>query len=321
MTRKSLDRLADLAMILVERIGYLMAFAPFVIGRWGGDARPSTAPALLLDAGLGCAILAVALLMGYSRRQAHRVNSLRRTLNEAIIHDLKNPMTTIMGCLSCVVEDALDAPQRDKLINLALHSCRSQMILLETLVDTSRLEHGELVAETRAIRTRTLLDSCLNDVAGIAEHVGVSLRAGHTGVMPPMLQGDPDLLPRALCNLLHNAVKYTPPGGSVSLNARFGPTGFVFEINDTGIGIRPEHIDRLFRKYYRVEGADQTSRRGSGLGLYFCRLVIEAHGGKVGIESKAGSGTTITFNIPQISNGANSHERSRHAGSTINAAA
>ena len=73
----------------------------------------------------------------------------------------------------------------------------------------------------------------------------------------------------------------------------------VFAISDTGVGIGQEHLKSLFNKYYRVEGVDQTNRRGSGLGLYFCRLVIEAHGGEIGIKSAVGQGTTITFDIPQ----------------------
>jgi two-component system sensor histidine kinase ChiS len=212
-------------------------------------------------------------------------------------------MTAIMGCLSYVLEDGAVPAQRNKLLGLALHSCRSQMILLETLVDTSRLEHGELVAQKSAIKTRALLEACLGDVRGVASHLGVTLQASSFGAMPEEIDGDPDLLPRTICNLLHNAIKYTPPGGSVSLTTHASGSGVTFEVNDTGIGIKPENIERLFKKYYRVEGADQSGRRGSGLGLYFCRLVIEAHGGTVSVMSKVGRGTTVTFNIPRSESG------------------
>lgn len=314
MTRNTLDLLAGKAMVLVERAGYFMALAPFLFDHLKMGGWPSSPFGLILDVAIACAILAVALLMGYARRQADRVNSLRKTLNEAIIHDLKNPMAAIMGCLTCVIDDSPEAEQRDKLINLALHSCRSQMTLLETLVDTSRLEHGELVAQKLMMKTRELLDSCLGDVEGIAAHLGVNLKNTRAGPIPAEFLGDPDLLPRTIANLLHNAIKYTRPGGSVSLNIRGEGQGLTFEVDDTGIGIPPGHIDRLFGKYYRVEGGDQTTRRGSGLGLYFCRLVVEAHGGKISIKSKVGRGTTITFNIPLPSNGGKSHVTNRRVG-------
>ena len=303
MTRNTVDALAHASIVLVERAGYLLAFAPFFIDRFRTGVWPTSVFSLALDSALGAVIFLVAALMGYARRQAIRVNSLRTTLNEAIIHDLKNPMTAIMGCLSVVLEDGGVPAQREKLLGLALHSCRSQMILLETLVDTSRLEHGELVARKSAIKTRALLEACLGDVRGVASHLGVTLRASNSGAIPEEIEGDPDLLPRTICNLLHNAIKYTPPGGSVSLTTHASGNGLTFEVNDTGIGIRPENIERLFKKYYRVEGADQTGRRGSGLGLYFCRLVIEAHGGKVSVMSKVGSGTTVIFDIPRAESG------------------
>src|SRR5208282_1559099 len=91
---------------------------------------------------------------------------------------------------------------------------------------------------------------------------------------PSRIRADPDLIARVILNLLHNALKYTHFGGKVSLRAFVEKGRPQLEIRDTGVGIAPEHISRLFGKYYRVEGGDQTSRRGSGLGLYFCRRVV-----------------------------------------------
>lgn len=314
MTRNAVDLLARKAMLLVERLGFCLALAPFLFDYLRTGEWPSSPFGLMLDFAAAGAILAVVLLMGYARRLAERVDSLRKTMNEAIIHDLKNPMTAIMGCLSCVLDDSPEVEEREKLVRLALHSCRAQMTLLETLVDTGRLEHGELVVQRLAMKTHTLLDSCLCDVKGIAAHLGVNLEESCAGPIPEEIHGDPDLLPRTIANLLHNAIKYTPPRGSVSLKLRWEGAGLTFEIKDTGIGIPPDHIERLFGKYYRVEGGDQTTRRGSGLGLYFCRLVVEAHGGRISIKSEVGRGTAITFDIPQPFHGGKKHVTNRQAG-------
>lgn len=267
---------------MIERLSYLLVLAPFFAGRY-------------VVAGV---ILGLVLLMRRTRRLNRRIDSLRKTMNEAIIHDLKNPMTAVMGCLSFALGDELDE-QRAKLLTIALHSCRVQMSLLETLVDTSRLEHGELVARTQLRDSRALFADCIKDIGATARHLGVDLKSEIADDIPRAILVDPDLFPRAVYNLLHNALKYSRPGGLVSLAVAFRDGEFKFEINDTGVGIAPEHIGRLFQKYYRVEGAEQTSRRGSGLGLYFCRLVVEAHGGAIKVSSEVGRGTTVAFTIPQ----------------------
>ncbi len=278
-------------MRLIESLAYLLVLAPFFAGRLAAAA----------------AILVLVLLIGRTRRLTRRIDSLRKTMNEAIIHDLKNPMAAVMGCLSCALGDDVDAPQRVKLLSLALHSCRMQMNLLEMLVDTSRLEQGELVAKKEFLDPRVLLTSCLEDIGGTAQHLGVGLKGDIAGDLPRVMLVDPDLFPRVVYNLLHNALKYSAPGGEVSLSAAFARGRFRFEINDTGVGIAPECIGRLFQKYYRVEGADQTGRRGSGFGLYFCRLVVEAHGGDILVSSEVGRGTTVAFSIPQ-NTGDRSHD-------------
>lgn len=285
--------------LVIERLSYLLILAPFFATYIETGRPPSSPSALLADVLIGGVILAFVLLMRHTRRRVERIDGLRKTLNEAIIHDLKNPMTSIMACLSCLIEEFPEGERLSKLARLALHSCRSQMTLIETLVDTSRLEHDELRLQAQPMDARKMLYACLQDVRGTASHLGVKLNEIGLDSLPPKLRGDPDLLPRVFFNLLLNALRYTPKGGLVSLKAGFNGAGFDFEIADTGIGISPAHIKRLFKKYYRVEGPGQNTRRGSGLGLYFCRMVVEAHGGKIAVKSDLGSGTRIEFNIPQ----------------------
>lgn len=272
--------------LTLERASYALALLPLVLGgRW-----------LAGDLVLGAVILGLVLLMRRTRRLTERIDSLRKTMNEAVIHDLKNPMTSIMGCLSCVLEDELPVAQRRKLLSLALHGCKTQMTLLETLVDTNRLEHGELTLRPEPLDVRKLLGGCLDGVRGTAAHLGVTLEEDISPEFPSVVRVDPDLFPRVILNLLHNALKYTHSGGTVRLRASVEAGRPLLEIRDTGIGIAPEHIARLFEKYYRVEGGDQTGRRGSGLGLYFCRMVAEVHGGTIRVASDPG-GTSVLLSL------------------------
>ncbi|MBI5622446.1 MAG: HAMP domain-containing histidine kinase [Elusimicrobia bacterium] len=281
------------------RLIYLLTVLPFVTDfiktdRWWTGAVP-----LVVNAALAGTIGVILFLLRRARRRELLIDNLRKTMNEAIIHDLKNPMTSIMGCLSCLIHDPPDAEHQRKLLRLAQHSCKSQMALLETLVDTSRMEQGELVAQKAPIDVRQLLEDILDDARGAASYLDITLNESIAKDAPADLYADSELLRRVLANLIHNALKYTPRDGSVSLDISFDDKSFRFAISDTGIGIAGKHLGKLFGKYYRVEGGDQTTRRGSGLGLYFCRLAVEAHGGTIRVTSEADKGTRIDFNIPR----------------------
>lgn len=290
-------------MPILERLSYLLTAAPFLGAYLVGGGTRSGAGALLVAAALSAVILALILVTRHNRRLNSRSDALRKTLNEAIIHDLKNPMTSIMGCLSVLRDDELDLGSRTKLVAIALHSCRAQLTLLDTLVDSNRLECGEITPNRRPVNVASLLEESLAGVRGTAESLGVRIDEHLSQSLPREIGVDPDLFPRVILNLMHNALKYTPRGGMVSLTADASGNDFRFQVRDSGCGIGAEHLSRLFGKYYRIEGGDQTSRRGTGFGLYFCRLVVEAHGGMITVASGEGRGTTISIAIPIGANG------------------
>jgi signal transduction histidine kinase len=247
----------------------------------------------------GSAVFVLSVLLLRLRRKHARLNALSQASSEAIIHDLKNPMSAVMGCLSYLLADHPEREKELKVLTLALRSCRAQLSLLETLVDASRLESNRLSLRKESVDVGALLDECLNESLGTAAHMKVALSSRRSPSLPGSIVVDRGLMARVLSNLVHNSLKYTPAGGKVSLDVDFAPGKFLFRLSDTGIGIAPEHLNLLFGKYYRVEGVNQGMRRGSGLGLYFCRQAVEAHGGSINVRSGVGSGTTIEFDIPQ----------------------
>jgi signal transduction histidine kinase len=131
----------------------------------------------------------------------------------------------------------------------------------------------------------------------VAEEAGVAIELPGEKDFPALL-ADHDLIFRVFENLLLNALKYSRRGGRVSVSADFADGVFRFAVSDSGAGIAPEHVRKVFDKYFRVEGQESRSRKGSGIGLYFCRLAVEAHGGTIVIDSTPGRGTTVTFDLP-----------------------
>jgi signal transduction histidine kinase len=303
MESPAMRKAVNLALRAFEVVGYLAAVLPLYLYWHARQSPNATFLVFLACVTAFFGTLAAAFLIRRSRRQHERIDGLRKTLNEAIVHDLKNPMTSIMGSLSCVLESKELASTDEKLLALALQSCRNQMTLLESLIDTNRLESGELLTKLRPVRTRDLIETCLEEARGLAARLDIELRTSDLEEPLEDLRCDPDLLSRTLLNLLHNAIKYARPKGWAALRTRVQNEAVVFEVTDNGIGIPAAAISRLFEKYYRVEGPEQGARRGSGLGLYFCRLVAEAHGGGIRIESDIdpGGGTTVSLLIPHKS--------------------
>ncbi|MCA1595174.1 MAG: hybrid sensor histidine kinase/response regulator, partial [Chloroflexi bacterium] len=160
----------------------------------------------------------------------------------------------------------------------------------------SRMEEGSLRLQHDVIVPGELVDSAMQQVASIAREDGVNLCAEISAGLP-VLTGDAQKLRRTLVNLVGNALKFTRRGGSVKVTVSGEQTGeLLFSVQDTGEGIPREAFERIFEKFGQV--GLQTGRRSSGLGLTFCKLIVEAHGGRIGVASELGKGSTFTFNIP-----------------------
>jgi signal transduction histidine kinase len=125
---------------------------------------------------------------------------------------------------------------------------------------------------------------------------GLTLHVGD--LTPCVVQGDEDQLRRLLFNLLDNAIKYTPAGGTITVRGACPDGQVLVEVTDTGIGIAAEHLPHLFERFYQVDPARSRETDGTGLGLAICRSIAEAHGGRIAVESTVGRGTRVTLTLP-----------------------
>ena len=215
-----------------------------------------------------------------------------------VAHELKTPLTSIKGFVQTLQADKeglFSREEREEFYGIILSECDRLLRLINELLDLSRIEAGKpLVVRWERVRLRPVVERLVE--------VQRASTTRHTFVIevPEGMEVacDPDKLEQILTNLLSNAVKYSPDGGEVRVRAR-RLDGFVeVSVRDQGIGMTPEQMERLFQRFSRIETRATRRIRGTGLGLYLTKRLVEAHGGRIWVESEVGKGSTFYFTLP-----------------------
>ncbi len=220
---------------------------------------------------------------------------LRRDLVANVSHELKTPISALRAHL----ENLLDGVERPdpEILQVMLTQSERLSRLVDQLLDLSRLESGELPLHREDVPLRRLVSEVLSEVEVVRSGRDVRVQDRVPEDLPPVL-ADRERLHQVLFNLLDNAVRLTPPGGDVVVEAhRLNGTCEV-SVADTGPGIAAEHLPRLFERFYRVDPARTRDDGGTGLGLAIARSVVEAHGGRIRADSEVGKGSVFTFDLP-----------------------
>jgi PAS domain S-box-containing protein len=225
--------------------------------------------------------------------EERELDEARELLTEMIVHDLRSPLTAILGSLKLL--DGLAVSEVDQVASQALsvsHQSVQQMLtLVNSLLDIAKLEEGELILKPQPIELEPLFNDLVNTYVHAANENGIILECNIMDGFPNCT-ADEEILRRVLGNLLDNALKFTPAGGHVSLGAEMEDEGVLFTITDTGPGIPEEFRDRIFERFAQIPGISGR-RRGTGLGLAFSKLAIDAHGGKIWVEDNPGGGSAF----------------------------
>jgi signal transduction histidine kinase len=236
----------------------------------------------------------VALLDLTERR---RLETVRRDFVANVSHELRTPLTVIGGFAETLVSD--DVPQRQRVqFAEAIRSNAERMRrIVDDLLDLSRIESGGWRPMPDMVDVRSLAEEVLDAVRRDERSKALSF---HVELSPDAqeLFADRTALQQILVNLVSNAARHTPAGGTVTVFTRHEPEGNWLGVRDTGIGIGPEHLPRIFERFYRVDTARSREGGGTGLGLSIVRHLVEAHGGRVTAESASGMGTTISAYFP-----------------------
>jgi two-component system phosphate regulon sensor histidine kinase PhoR len=226
-----------------------------------------------------------------------RVADMRRDFVANVSHELKTPLAAIRGYAETLRDGALDEPPTARrFTERILSQCRRLQELLNDLLTLSRLEGLAASLEREPVDLHALIRRAaeLFSAAAREKRIEIKVAAQRT---PPIL-GDPDGLERLVLNLLDNALKYNRPEGEVAIRLSRSDGEAVIEVCDTGIGIPPESIPRIFERFYRVDKGRAREEGGTGLGLAIVKHVAQAHGGQVEVESRVGRGSTFRVRLP-----------------------
>lgn len=228
-------------------------------------------------------------------QELSQARQLQEDLSHMLVHDMRNPLTALIGNLNLLhdYEHELTSQERKQFVRRSVESGMVLKDMMDDLLDLARLEEGFLEIKRRKIAPAELLYSAIGQLKFRTDAEGKKIELGISEKLPFIL-GEEDKLSRVLTNLLSNALKYSQNEIKASVYSENGLV--VFSIQDDGPGIPAEAREQIFEKFIQVGGQEQ--RPGTGLGLPFCRMMVEAHGGRIRVESELGQGSNFIFTIP-----------------------
>jgi len=221
-------------------------------------------------------------------------------------HDLRAPLVAVLTYLDTVLGGFVGAlgERQAEMLRRSQQRLRELLDLANGLLDVSRIEQGQLIPDKQVMAFGETAQATLDEMRPVAGPKRVELR-GEIAPDLPLVWGSPARLRQVLTNLIHNAIKFTPLGGSIVLRALRGDGHVRVELADTGVGIKPEDLPRIFQEFFRATSVKGT---GTGLGLFIAQRIVEAHGGRIWAESpcpETGVGSKFVFTLPEL---AESHQ-------------
>jgi len=227
------------------------------------------------------------------------VDRLKSDFVSQVSHELRTPLTSIKGYIDNLkdgIAGGLSKKQIDYL-NRMSRNADHLAVLISDLLDVSRIESGKMTVRLTALSLQGLIEEVIKNLRPIADEKRLEVVLEEF-IRVSRIQGDHDKLEQVIANLLVNAIKFTPPGGRITISLQQEEKFVKTSIRDTGIGIPPEKQSRIFDRFYRVEPDASSKVNGTGLGLYIAKNIIEMHGGRIWVTSEVGNGSEFSFTLP-----------------------
>ncbi|MGI8402940.1 MAG: sensor histidine kinase [Gemmatimonadaceae bacterium] len=229
------------------------------------------------------------------RASAEMLAHAREDVLGVVAHDLRNPLNLILMTGELLMQEELTEQRRNDMLAIGMRAAKQMNRLIDDLLDTVRLQAGKLSLAVEEVRVESIIRQAEETFRPLAERRHVNLET--TGDGDACVRADPARVSQIVGNLIGNAIKFTPAQGTIKLSATPGDQQVVFQVVDDGPGITPDNISHLFDNFWQARKDDQ---RGVGLGLAIVKELVEAHGGKIWVESTIDRGSTFSFSLPTV---------------------
>jgi two-component system phosphate regulon sensor histidine kinase PhoR len=241
----------------------------------------------------GCVVLVQDLT------ELRRLETVRRDFISNLSHELRTPITSLKALTETLNEGAIDQPSvaRDFVSKMNVEVDRLAQMVQE-MGDLARIESGEAPLKRSPVNVAEVAARAAERLRDQADRAGLQVKL-ETASGLPAVSADEGRIEQVLVNLVHNAIKFTPPGGTVRISAKADGDHLLVSVSDTGVGISADDLPRVFERFYKADRA--RAGGGTGLGLAIAKHVVEAHGGRIWVESVEGRGATFSFTIPPVS--------------------
>ncbi|MCM8796041.1 MAG: ATP-binding protein [Candidatus Omnitrophica bacterium] len=242
-------------------------------------------------------IIEGAILVFHDITQLRRLEKIRQDFVANVSHELRTPLTSIKGYAETLLEGAIEDKDNVKeFINIIYHDSNRLAHLIDDLLDLSKIESGKMKMSFAPLEIKAIAKDCVEVLKKQAKEKSISIYLDLPDNLPKVL-ADEKRLSQVFLNLLDNAIKYTPEGGSVKISASLKEKFVQIDVSDTGIGIPEEDLPRIFERFYRVDKARSRQLGGTGLCLSIVKHIILAHRGEVWVKSQLGIGSTFSFTL------------------------
>jgi len=228
--------------------------------------------------------------------QVRRLETVRRDFVSNISHELRTPLASLKALVDTLRDGALeDPPAAQRFLDRMEVEVDALTQMVQELLELSRIESGQVPLQLQAVSIAEAVNIPAERLRPQAERAGLRLDVTLPADLPPVL-ADAERIQQVVTNLVHNAIKFTPPGGRVTVTAQAAGAEVIVTVQDTGVGIPAEDLPRIFERFYKADRA--RAGAGTGLGLAIARHIIQAHGGRIWAESAKGRGSNFYFALP-----------------------
>lgn len=230
-----------------------------------------------------------------ANEELKELDQLKSDFVSMVSHELRAPLTNINGSIELMLADNnMDSTAQRTMLRIIGEQSARLTRLVQGILNVSRIEARKLEIHPQDVAVKPLMKKVIENLTQ-RENL-------HEFRLPedplPSVWADPDRLEEILANLIDNAVKYSPDGGTIRLSARKSDNRLIISVSDPGVGIPAKELHKIFEKFHRVDRGDARTTYGHGLGLYISKRLIESHGGDIWVESRVGEGSTFSFTLP-----------------------